>query len=593
VGKDFGDLAEAAPDAAPLLRLARGILDPKSAGADAAPAAAPSAAATGGAGRRVVLALWRSGQEPLVVASSVASSSYADAVTSAAHALAAKAGSALDGRLELEVPTAADGDDLTQDKNEPLIAMGLEGVLVTRDDGTTAAVLPSEIVDRKLYHEGKGGKGGGLERKKIRALLMARAGVDEPALDAMRAYRFRADVHVESSAHDAALPVFRGMVARPSQPEVDHLLAAVRHGADYLLRVMNREGRFVYTYHPLDDRDDTTYGWLRHAGTTYAIFEAYDEFGTPLYAEKGELALSYLRAHLHDDPESLGKYALDTTDEEQQKVGGAGLALLAFTKHATTTGKRTELETMRALARLILKQQYADGHFRANADIAKDGEKLKKEPVYYPGEAALGLLRLYAIDPQQAYLDAAKKAADWIIQVRDAPVSEDNQEHDHWMSYALNELYRLTKNEAYVEHAYKIARAIELKERGPDAPSPDLVGTFYDGTTTPASTRLEAFDADMALSRFAGKPEDWLLGPAKTTACSMLGQQYDSDDAYWLKNPAKAQGGVRESLFVADVRIDYVQHAMSGWLHLARLLRDPAYGKTGVPSQDPMHAAAP
>ena len=71
-------------------------------------------------------------------------------------------------------------------------------------------------------------------------------------------------------------------------------------------------------------------------------------------------------------------------------------------------------------------------------------------------------------------------------------------------------------------------------------------------------------------------------------ACATLGQQFDPDNDYWLKNPTKATGGVRESLFVQEVRIDYVQHAMSAWLHLARTLRDPAYGQTGVPSQDPV-----
>ena len=173
---------------------------------------------------------------------------------------------------------------------------------------------------------------------------------------------------------------------------------------------------------------------------------------------------------------------------------------------------------MRALARFIMKQQYADGHFRATP-TSRGRQEAEAEAMYYPGEATLGLMRLYAIDPQPAYLDAARRAADWVIQVRDAPVSEDNQEHDHWMSYALNELYRVTGDDAYLEHAYKIARAIEKKERGKDAPEPDLVGTFYDGVTTPASTRLEAFDADIALSRFAGKPTDWLLGAAKDIAC--------------------------------------------------------------------------
>ena len=580
VSKDFGDLsAQATPsDPAALLRAARAVLDPGS--GEGAPVS-PSAGA--GPARRVALALWTPGQAPQV-ATAVGQTLEA-AVVTAARALASRDAGSPRGRLEIDVPTSAEGIDLVHTQQPSLSAMGLEGLLVARDDGRVGVVLPGEIVERRLFHEGREV---GLDEAKVRALLARRAGVDQPDLDAMRAYRFRADVHVESAAGDAALPVMRGMVERPSHPDPARLLAAVRRGADYLVRVMNREGRYVYMYHPLEDRDDASYGWLRHAGATYALFEAYEELGTPEYADKGALALSYLRAHLRVDPGSGGQYVLDTSDEEQQKVGGAGLALLAFAKQASTTGRRTELETMRALARFILKQQYADGHFRANADLPADGQKRKKEEVYYPGEAALGLLRLYAIDPHPAYLDAARKAADWVIQVRDYAVSQDNQEHDHWMSYALNELYRVSRDDAYLQHAYAIARAIQRAQRGPGAPAADLVGTFYQGQTTPASTRLEAYDADIALSRFAGEPEAWLMGPARDVACSTLGQQFDADNDYWLDNPAKAEGGVRESLFVADVRIDYVQHALSGWLHLARLLRDPAYGKTGVPAQDPV-----
>jgi hypothetical protein len=66
----------------------------------------------------------------------------------------------------------------------------------------------------------------------------------------------------------------------------------------------------------------------------------------------------------------------------------------------------------------------------------------------------------------------------------------------------------------------------------------------------------------------------------------MLGQQFDEQNAYWLKNPGKSLGAVREGLFTSDVRVDYVQHAMCAWLHLARIVRDSGYGKTGVPSQD-------
>jgi hypothetical protein len=583
-GRDFGALSAGWVDATPHLAMARAILDHRGRAAAPAPPPAP--------GRRVFLAAWPApGSPSSAVVTTGNAPDLADAVAAAADAMAAKGTDASHVRLELDVATGVDGMGLDEDSEVPLASVGLEGIFVTRDDGKAGAVLPAEVADRTMFSTGNPTR---LDHQKMRPVLAERAGVAEPDLGSMRAYRFHVDAHVESPDRAHALPVTRGMVDHPGQATPEPLLAAVRSGADYLSRVISDQGRYVYMYHPTDDRDDGSYGWLRHAGATYALLEAYEEFGTPLYLDKAERALAYLKTHFTDDPGRQGKYLLDNNDEEQQKVGGAGLALLAFAKHAAVTGKRTELETMRALARSIIGQQYPDGHFRANADLDDEAaKKRKREPVYYQGEAALGLLRLYAVDPQPAYIEAARKAADWVVHVRDVNVSEDNQEHDHWISYVLNDLYRVVRDDAYVEHAFKIARAIMARQhRAGNSPAPDWVGTFYDGQTTPAATRVEAYDADVALSRVAGRPDDWLLDPAKEVAASMLGQQFGPDNAYWLPNPTKVAGGVRESLFVQDVRIDYVQHSMSAWLHLARELRDPAYGKTGTPSQDPVRPQA-
>jgi hypothetical protein len=588
-GRDFGNLALPlgdAADATPYLAMARAIALHRGRGAVPAPPPGP--------GRRVFLAAWPGSASPagiLPVVTSANGASLADAVAAAADALAAKGVDASRARLELDVPTGVDGMSLDEDVEVPLSSVGLDGVLVIRDDGKAGGIVPGEVAERSMFGSGTPAK---LDHQKLRPVLADRAGVAEPDLGSMRAYRFRADVHVESAGRDRVLGVTRGMVEHPAQATVDALLAGVRRGADYLSRVINEQGRYVYLYHPVDDRDDSSYGWLRHAGATYALLEAYEELGARQYLERAERALGYIKAHLVDDPDRQGKYILDTNDEEQQKVGGAGLVLLAFAKHAAVTGKRAELETMRALARSIIGQQYPDGHYRANADLTDDsGKKRKREPVYYQGEAALALLRLYAIDPQPAYLDSARRAADWVVRVRDVDVSQDNQEHDHWISYAFNDLYRVARDEAYVEHAYKIARAILSRQhRAGNSPAQDWVGTFYEGQTTPGATRLEAYAADVALSRVAGRPDAWLLDPAREVAASMLGQQFGPDNEYWLPNPGKASGGVRESLFVQDVRIDYVQHAMSAWLHLAREIRDPAYGKTGSPSQDPVRPQA-
>jgi hypothetical protein len=603
-GRDFGAAAiSGAPgpvDARPLLALARTVVEHRDR-APASPSPSPSPSSSSSPSllpaRRVFLAAWPASPlggtgAPLAVTTALGPT-LGDAVAAAAEALVVKLPDAAHARLELDVTTGVDAMSLDEDVETPVAAIGLEGVLAIRDDGKVGAVLPGEVAQRALYK----GSPFRLDHLKLRGALSERSGIADPDLPSARAYRFRADAFVESPERDGALPIFRGMVAHPpaapgatSEAMSEALLAAVRRGADYLCRVMNDQGKYVYMYHPTDDRDDASYGWLRHAGATYALLEAYDEFGTPLYLEKAERALTSLGTHLVDAPSSQGKYVVDTNDEEQQKSGGAGLALLAFAKHAAVSGKRNDLETMRALARFIIAEQFADGHFRDNADLqSESGKKLKREPVYYQGEAALGLLRLDAVDPQPSYVEAARKAADFVVKTRDVDVSQDNQEHDHWITYVFNDLYRLVPDDAYIEHAYKIARAILNKQhRAGNSPEPDWIGTFYEGQTTPGATRLEAYAADVALSRFAGRPDAWLVEPAREVAASMLGQQFRPDNAYWLKNPAKAEGGVRESLIVQDVRIDYVQHAMSGWLHLARALRDPAYGKTGVPSQDPV-----
>jgi Beta-L-arabinofuranosidase, GH127 catalytic domain len=567
--RDFGDTTAPAPDALSYLVMARAIVEHRGRRAVPEPPRA--------AGRRVFLVAWRAPSEPLFASASGAT--LADGVASAADVLAAQMQDARGMRLEIDFAVSAEGAAL-ESESTAMVSIGQSGVLAAGESGKAAFVLPGEIVQRGLFRRPQGSQQSALDAEKLEALLADRAAVSKEDLKRMRLYRFRADAYVESSDHERALAVYRGMVQRPAHVTAALLFDGVRRGADYLARVLSDEGRYVYMYHPAEDRDDAGYGWLRHAGTTYALLEAYEQFAVPLYLEKSERALAYLKRRMRNDPESQGKYVLDTLDEEQQKVGGAGLALLAFAEHAAATGKRDNIDTMRALARFIAAQQFADGHLRSNADLPEEsGKKRKREPIYYPGEAILALMRLYAIDPQSAYLETARRAADWIVHTRDANTTEDTQEHDHWMAYACNDLYRATSDPAYVSHAQKIARAILKKQKNSaNAPAPDWIGAFYQGESTLAATRLEAYDSVIRLTRFTGLPDSGLLGAAQDAGTFLVGQQFGTENAYWLRNPSKVAGGVRESLFVSDVRIDYVQHAMSAWLHLARILDDPAYG---------------
>ena len=547
-------------------------------------------------GSRVFVTAWRPGKPPAratglgptLFASVVAASQrVADSVEVAGDAGAPPP----PVRVEIDVLTSAESTSLESKMRERIFDVGLNGYLASDGPAHVGWVLPSEILDDHEFDPTEKKQSVALRGDRLMSILTDRAGVELAEIGRMTAVRFRVAEWVEpASPAEPPLPLFRRMPPRPQSMTPDALLAAVRAGADYLAGVTDDHGMFMYLYDPVTDVRGRGYGLLRHAGSLYALMEAYEEFHVPRWADRARLLIGYLKSKVQVTPD--GSFFAEGVDEEQQKVGGNGLALLALVQYARATGDTSDLPLMRELARFVVHQQYPDGHFRDNADVMHDDEaarekKLKKEVVYYAGEAALGMVRLYALDPDPRWLAAAKKGLDYIVQVRDAHDDLKTQNHDHWQSYALHDLYAITRDKAYLDQANKIAKAILLGEKTPEsAPYPDYVGTFYDGgETTPTSTRLEALASTMQLSRLAGVDEKWLEPVAMQLACMMRGEQLDAESVFYAKNPARALGGVREGPLNGDVRIDYAQHAMSAWLRLARLQRDGAYG-TGTDRKD-------
>jgi hypothetical protein len=556
------------------------------------------------AGRRVIVTIHPQGRvlgaPGARLRGSATGASLDDAVIAAAESI--PAGDVPTGAFRVELEALSLVEPIRMDADDPLKVeaqdLGLDGYAFAQKDTALGWLAPGEVLSLHAY---KSAKVDTLLRDKLLPPMAARAALTLDALTLRKPYRFRTQAVVEASAGGGVIPLFRDWPEGQPSVTPEALVAAVRAGADYLCRVLSPQGKYTYLYRAGEDRDDPSYGNLRHAGTTYALLEAYDELRTPLYLEKADAALAFLKPRFKIEKDASGTrmaYLIDGDGEEQQKVGGAGLAMLALAKRIEV-GRRAgspttpappaaalgdaELEDLRALGRFIVHAQYADGHFRANSDVEREtGEqrKVKREVIYYAGEAILGLMRLYALDPDAKWLEAARKGADFVTKARDVNLSLEAQEHDHWISYALNELHRKAPDPAYVAHAWKVAKAIKLRQwTQADAPAPDFVGAFYaEAPSTPASTRLEAYDADAKLARYLGESDAWLLDPARQMAGFVLAQQFDDARGFLLPNPEKARGGVRESVLVLDVRIDYVQHAMSGWLHLARLLRDPAYG---------------
>ncbi len=218
---------------------------------------------------------------------------------------------------------------------------------------------------------------------------------------------------------------------------------AISYGAKYIETNINKEGRFIYKrkVNQKNDYRSKKYNVLRHAGTIYAM-RLYEDFAnSKTMKEKRILAAKYLlKNYVKKLPD--GTYAvISKTDEEnlQQrcaKLGGAGLALIGISD--LEKEKIVSKEILAGLGNFILNMQKKDGEFYAKYDY--DLKKINREhySLYYPGEAALGLLYLNDAMPDPKWTEGAKKALLYLARKSNSKPNDDI--FDHWAMLACAKL---------------------------------------------------------------------------------------------------------------------------------------------------------
>ncbi|HUU22605.1 MAG TPA: hypothetical protein VM389_08720 [Phycisphaerae bacterium] len=409
------------------------------------------------------------------------------------------------------------------------------------------------------------------ERSDAPVLIPEVLTADPPPLAALplgkqAAYRFTTAGFFSDGEGD--YPLFRGH-RRGGAPEADALLASAKLCGAYLARSVDAEGRFAYAYDAAKGRSSSDYNILRHAGTVYAMMELYELTRDEALLAAARRAQRYLLGTVRaapDDPNA----ACVVEGDGFARLGGSALAILALAKEAQATGDRKHMDTVVKLGRYVLSCQGPDGEFAVQKQAYPSGRASDIQSEYYPGEAMFALVRLAALDKEGRWLDAAERAAMYLIRVRD----RDRVTHDHWQLYALNELYRARPKEAYLRQAARIADAI-VKAQRRQADEPDWVGSFQSPPrSTPTSTRMEGVAAAYALLRDFGSAQDakGMLESLQRGVAYQLQLQILPESAMYMRDPAQSLGGVRGSFSTYEVRIDYVQHYLSAALALRRVL---------------------
>ncbi len=247
-----------------------------------------------------------------------------------------------------------------------------------------------------------------------------------------------------------ALEPFGVATGRRKLPDLDVQTSTslVLNASEFLARQVKDSGRFVYGLFPCFNKEIPTYNTLRHASSTYAMIEAWEVTQSTFLKSAIDRSLRCLTQELIKRmPLSGGIQAAFLVDTGNEiKLGGNAVCILALAKYTELTGTTEYIELMEQLAQGIVAMLNPTSrrfvHVLNYPDLSiKEHFRI----IYYDGEAAFALMRLYKITRRSRWLQAVELAFEYFIEARHWKAN------DHWMSYCVNELTLYRPKREYFE----------------------------------------------------------------------------------------------------------------------------------------------
>ena len=343
-------------------------------------------------------------------------------------------------------------------------------------------------------------------------------------------------------------------------PSDAQLSRAITLSGNYLVRACLPDGRFVYRIDTESGRESRSYNIVRHAGAIYALSMLNASHPNPQLVSIMVRAANFMTANFVGEgtrPGTQVVWSRPLPSPSDANLGATGLGLVALIAVRRVAPQSVSLEQLRGLGRFLIFLQNRDGSFinkyRPGVGAVQDSDVL-----YYPGEAALGLLSLYDLDPSPEWLTASDKALSYLAAKR---ANLTDVPPDHWALLATAKLLPYCENNAcaasrdkLIRHAEQICRSILVEQH--------QNGSFdYFGKTTPTATRMEGLLASLEFLQ-NGPLREEVISAVRRGIIFLVSAQITSG---WYA------GGIPGAVFApsretTNVRIDYVQHSLSAWL---------------------------
>lgn len=389
------------------------------------------------------------------------------------------------------------------------------------------------------------------------------------------------------------------------------LAAHTEAAASHLHSTIGPDGRLRYRQHAISGQIiEGRYNVLRHAGSLLALAE-YHQMHAPRPDQIAaiESAFSFLRscclAPADEDDATGDRLAVwsppalvgGSRRYPVAKLGGTGLTLAALAQWRRVQPDAVAVTEIQALGRHLVSRQRADGGFLSLHAHEAGQHDPKWESLYYPGEAALGLVLLHEHDRAGGWLVPAIDALRYLARQREG---RGPPPPDHWALMATARLFSqppaelraalppgfqwdgepgaMSLQSLLLAHAQAVTRYM-LGEQGPH-PDACALGAFTpDGRTTPTATRLEGLAAIAPwLPRTTEREiaeHDAVLKAVGAGVAFLQAAQIASGPVrggFSRVSPLCPSKETHTDPRALEVRVDYTQHALSAFLGYRSLL---------------------
>ena len=340
---------------------------------------------------------------------------------------------------------------------------------------------------------------------------------------------------------------------------------AIAGAADWMVRGMGPDGRYVYGYDLGTDREAPGYNSARHAGVTMSLYQLYEATGESRHLEAADAGLAYMLDRL----EAGAGWLAWGEPGDSRATGANGLLLAGMALRRRATGDPVYDDTMRAVGTFLLGQQEPGGAVLSRLDL-QTGEPIPGE--YGPfatGEAAWGLVLLGRVLPGEGWVESALPVIDYIATDRDRSEGYIARLPDHWAAYVLGDLPPEYLDEVRLGLASRLAGYFGMRlrfEASRTGEGANLWVRWYPGPPAGVGTAGEGIGAlypltvsQPALAGLRANVEDRLV----CTAGFMIERQVSAAEAALLPSPDLAEGAW---FYRGYTQLDGQQHVLSALL---------------------------